>query len=242
MSRILLFLCLWPVALWADSSVLPLRPAFNAEQRSWLQAHDELRVGLIMQAPWAQFDRRQQRLSGANVELMSRLLQGMGVKPQWLRFTDQDELEAALQRGEALAHAGNAIAFAPAVVHATVVFDGHVQQRALTMQGHIERVRVGVFREVGTFGWVPAEDLVPLPRPVPMPPPSTKRGVMAQSGAAMRARTSASLRMRASCCARAAIPKVLYGWRGTCFSTNMPRIVSFTFCRVPCHAFFRHQT
>ncbi len=100
MSRILLFLCLWPVALWADSSVLPLRPAFNAEQRSWLLAHDELRVGLIMQAPWAQFDRRQQRLSGANVELMSRLLQGMGVKPQWLRFTDQDELEAALQRGE----------------------------------------------------------------------------------------------------------------------------------------------
>ncbi|WP_414705415.1 PAS domain-containing sensor histidine kinase [Pseudomonas sp.] len=80
--------------------MLPLRPAFNAEQRSWLQAHDELRVGLIMQAPWAQFDRRQQRLSGANVELMSRLLQGMGVKPQWLRFTDQDELEAALQRGE----------------------------------------------------------------------------------------------------------------------------------------------
>ena len=100
MSRILLFLFLWPAALWADSSVLPLRPAFNAEQRSWLQAHDELRVGLIMQAPWAQFDRRQQRLSGANVELMSRLLQGMGVKPQWLRFTDQNELEAALQRGE----------------------------------------------------------------------------------------------------------------------------------------------
>ena len=100
MSRILLFLLLWPVALWADSSVLPLRPAFNTEQRSWLQAHDELRVGLVMQAPWAQFDRRQQRLSGANVELMSRLLQGMGVKPQWLRFTDQDELEAALQRGE----------------------------------------------------------------------------------------------------------------------------------------------
>jgi PAS domain S-box-containing protein len=100
LSRILLFLFLWPAALWADSSVLPLRPAFNTEQRSWLQAHDELRVGLIMQAPWAQFDRRQQRLSGANVELMSRLLQGMGVKPQWLRFTDQDELEAALQRGE----------------------------------------------------------------------------------------------------------------------------------------------
>jgi len=100
LSRILLFLFLWPAALWADSSVLPLRPAFNAEQRSWLQAHDELRVGLIMQAPWAQFDRRQQRLSGANVELMSRLLQGMGVKPQWLRFTDQNELEAALQRGE----------------------------------------------------------------------------------------------------------------------------------------------
>ena len=29
-------------------------------------------------------------------------------------------------------------------------------------------VRVGVYREVGAFGWVPADQLVPAPRPVPV--------------------------------------------------------------------------
>lgn len=100
MLRILLVLLFWPCVSLADSTVLPLRPVFTVEQRDWLQNHEELRVGLIMQAPWAQFDRRQQRLTGANVDLMNRLLQGMGVKAQWLRFTDQAELEAALRRGE----------------------------------------------------------------------------------------------------------------------------------------------
>ena len=144
MSRILLFLCLWPVALWADSSVLPLRPAFNAEQRSWLQAHDELRVGLIMQAPWAQFDRRQQRLSGANVELMSRLLQGMGVKPQWLRFTDQDELEAALQRGDPVVWA-----LFPAAIGGAGQFQwragaGNEAARIRIVDDHLQALRTGV--------------------------------------------------------------------------------------------------
>lgn len=76
--RILLVLLFWPCVSLADSTVLPLRPVFTVEQRDWLQNHEELRVGLIMQAPWAQFDRRQQRLTGANVDLMNRLLQGMG--------------------------------------------------------------------------------------------------------------------------------------------------------------------
>jgi PAS domain S-box-containing protein len=100
LSRILIFLLLWPGVLWAESAALPLRPVFSAEQKAWLQAHGELRVGLIMQAPWAQYERRQQRLSGANVDLINRLLQGMGVRPQWQRYNDQAELEAALQRGE----------------------------------------------------------------------------------------------------------------------------------------------
>jgi len=101
LKRLLIVLLLWPVLLCAaESNVLPLRPAFSAEQRGWLSDHQTLRVGLVMQAPWAQFDRRQQRLSGANVDLMNRLLQGMGVQGQWLRFADQDALEAALQRGE----------------------------------------------------------------------------------------------------------------------------------------------
>jgi len=98
--RIVLFLLCWPLLAWADRAELPLRPAYTGEQQVWLKAHPQLRVGLIMQAPWAQFDRRQQLLSGANVELMTRLLQGMQVEPQWLRFTDQAELEEALLRGE----------------------------------------------------------------------------------------------------------------------------------------------
>ena len=36
---------------WAESARMPLRPAFDAEQRAWLKEHPVLRVGLIQQAP-----------------------------------------------------------------------------------------------------------------------------------------------------------------------------------------------
>ncbi|SDH43086.1 PAS domain S-box-containing protein [Pseudomonas benzenivorans] len=100
LSRLLVLLLAWPVLAWGADAALPLRPAFDAPQRAWLEAHRQLRVGLLMQAPWAQYDGRLQRLSGANVELMTRLLQGMGVEPLWVRFTEQDELDAAVRRGE----------------------------------------------------------------------------------------------------------------------------------------------
>lgn len=100
MLRIVLVLLCWPLLSWADTTVLPLRPAYSAEQQAWLREHPQLRVGLIMQAPWAQFEPRQQLLSGASVELTTRLLQGMQVEPRWLRFSDQAELEAALARDE----------------------------------------------------------------------------------------------------------------------------------------------
>jgi PAS domain S-box-containing protein len=98
--RIVLVLLCWPLLSWADTTVLPLRPAYSAEQQAWLREHPQLHVGLIMQAPWAQFEPRQQLLSGASVELTTRLLQGMQVEPRWLRFSDQAELEAALARDE----------------------------------------------------------------------------------------------------------------------------------------------
>ncbi|MCU1717515.1 transporter substrate-binding domain-containing protein [Pseudomonas sp. 5P_3.1_Bac2] len=85
-------LWLWPALLLADG----LKP----EQQQWLQEHPQLRVGLIMQAPWAQFEPRHGELSGANVELISQLLRGLKVQPLWLRFSSQVELEQALQRGE----------------------------------------------------------------------------------------------------------------------------------------------
>jgi len=99
-SRVLFLLLVWPLLAGAEDTLLPLRPLYTVEQQAWLAEHRQLRVGLLMQAPWALYDRRLQRLSGANVELMTRVLQGMGVQPVWLRYADQDELEAALRRGE----------------------------------------------------------------------------------------------------------------------------------------------
>ncbi|WP_172150394.1 MULTISPECIES: PAS domain-containing sensor histidine kinase [Pseudomonas] len=99
-SRILVLLLVWPLFAWAEGSAVPLRPLYTAEQQAWLAEHRQLRVGLLMQAPWALYDRRLQRLSGANVELMTRVLQGMGAQPVWLRYADQDELDNALRRGE----------------------------------------------------------------------------------------------------------------------------------------------
>jgi PAS domain S-box-containing protein len=100
LPRIALALLAYLGLAWAEGAPLPVRPAFNPQHQAWLEQHRELRVGLLMRAPWAQYDLRQQRLSGANIELMTRLFQGMGVKPVWLRFPSQAKLEAAARRGE----------------------------------------------------------------------------------------------------------------------------------------------
>jgi uncharacterized protein YajQ (UPF0234 family) len=54
-----------------------------------------------------------------------------------------------------------------------------------------------------------------------LPPPSTKRGAPCQSGPARSWAISASSVMRARRCARATMPKLLYGCRGTLCSTIM---------------------
>ncbi len=100
LSRLLVVLLIWPLLAGAEEAALPLRPAFDGAQQAWLADHRQLRVGLLMQAPWALYDRRLQRLSGANVELLTRLLQGMGVEPVWVRFTEQADLDGAVRRGE----------------------------------------------------------------------------------------------------------------------------------------------
>lgn len=100
LSRLLVLLLVWPLLAGAEEAALPLRPAFDGAQQAWLAEHRQLRVGLLMQAPWALYDRRLQRLSGANVELMTRLLQGMGVEPVWVRFSEQADLDGAVRRGE----------------------------------------------------------------------------------------------------------------------------------------------
>ncbi|HKS11749.1 MAG TPA: transporter substrate-binding domain-containing protein [Pseudomonas sp.] len=88
-----------PLMAWADPpapSSVTLQPA----QQQWLDAHRSLRVGLVLQAPYAEFDRRLQQLYGVNVELMNWLGRGLGLDLTWRNFPDQAALENALQAGE----------------------------------------------------------------------------------------------------------------------------------------------
>lgn len=69
-------------------------------QQLWLDSHRSLRVGLVLQAPYAQFDRRLQQLYGANVELVTQLARALELDLTWRNFPDQAALEQALRAGE----------------------------------------------------------------------------------------------------------------------------------------------
>ncbi|WP_426178906.1 ATP-binding protein [Pseudomonas sp. TWRC1-2] len=92
-------LCLALMANAAPASAIPQAP-LNAQQREWLAQHPELRVGLVLQAPYAQYDRRLQRLSGANVELMQWLAKALNIELTWRNFPSQEQLDAAVRDGE----------------------------------------------------------------------------------------------------------------------------------------------
>ena len=89
-------------AFMVNAAPAPVAPQaqLNAEQRDWLALHPELRVGLVLQAPFAQYDRRLQRLSGANVELMQWLAKALNIELTWRNFPNQEALEAAVRDGE----------------------------------------------------------------------------------------------------------------------------------------------
>lgn len=72
----------------------------NSVQRHWLDQRGQLRVGLVLQAPYAQFDRRAQVLSGANVDLVNLMARTLQVELLWRNFSDQAALEKALADGE----------------------------------------------------------------------------------------------------------------------------------------------
>lgn len=72
----------------------------TTEQQQWLAQHKTLRVGLVLQAPYAKFDQRLQQLSGANVELMKWLAQALNVELIWRNYPDLAQLEQAARRGE----------------------------------------------------------------------------------------------------------------------------------------------
>ncbi len=75
------------------------RCGLNPQQREWLAQHPQLRVGVVLQAPYAQYDRRLQRLSGANVELMQALAKALNIELTWRNFPTQEQLEDALRDG-----------------------------------------------------------------------------------------------------------------------------------------------
>jgi PAS domain S-box-containing protein len=72
----------------------------SSGQRNWLDQRGQLRVGLVLQAPYAQFDRRAQVLSGANVDLVNLMARTLQVELLWRNFSDQTALEKALADGE----------------------------------------------------------------------------------------------------------------------------------------------
>lgn len=69
-------------------------------QLAWLGEHRQWRAGVVMTSPYAEYDQRQRRLSGFNVQFMERLATGLGVELQWHRFTDEAALEKAMRADE----------------------------------------------------------------------------------------------------------------------------------------------
>lgn len=71
----------------------------DADQRAWLAEHPRLRTGVVLQAPYAEYQRRQQQLSGLNIELTEALAKVLGVELSWLSYPDQATLDQALRAG-----------------------------------------------------------------------------------------------------------------------------------------------
>ncbi len=93
--------CCWlPLMAWAAPAPPAHVAPLSAEQRQWLAEHNELRVGVVLQVPFAQYDRRLQRLSGANVELMQWLASALNIEVTWRHFPDVTQLEDAVREGE----------------------------------------------------------------------------------------------------------------------------------------------
>ncbi len=100
-SARLMLLVLIVLSSLAQAGVPTASPdPLSGSQRAWLNQRAQLRVGLVLQAPYAQFDRRAQVLSGANVDLVNLMARTLQVELLWRHFADQAELEKALADGE----------------------------------------------------------------------------------------------------------------------------------------------
>ncbi|PHX44281.1 ABC transporter substrate-binding protein [Pseudomonas sp. NZIPFR-PS5] len=94
-----LMLIVLPMSHHAVASPIQADP-LSHEQREWLTQRGPLRVGLVLQTPYAQLDRRAQQLSGANVDLINLMEKTLRVELLWRSCADQAELEKALADGQ----------------------------------------------------------------------------------------------------------------------------------------------
>jgi hypothetical protein len=83
MIRLLALLLVLSLPFSAIAAPAPARPPLSAAQRDWLGEHAPLRVGVVLQAPYAELDRRRQLLSGLNVELMNQLAALLQLRLSW---------------------------------------------------------------------------------------------------------------------------------------------------------------
>jgi len=86
-------------ALWISlccSLVMAAQPAAH----NWLAAHRNWRVGVVLQAPYAQLNPRSHLLEGADVEVMVLLAGKMDVSLSWRTFSNQQALDRAVENGE----------------------------------------------------------------------------------------------------------------------------------------------
>jgi PAS domain S-box-containing protein len=81
-------------------SATSLPDPLSSAQRDWLNQRALLRVGIVLQAPYAQLDRRAQQLSGANVDVVNLLAKTFQTELLWRNYPDQPALEEALVKGE----------------------------------------------------------------------------------------------------------------------------------------------
>ena len=94
-----LMLIVSPISHCAAASPAQADP-LSSDQRDWLTQRGQLRVGLVLQTPYAQLDRRAQQLSGANVDLINLMEKTLQVDLLWRSYADQAELEKALVDGQ----------------------------------------------------------------------------------------------------------------------------------------------
>ncbi|WP_437880217.1 PAS domain-containing sensor histidine kinase [Pseudomonas sp. LRF_L74] len=84
---------------WSWAAAVPAGAVLSPAQRGWLAEHPRLRVGVVLQAPYAEYQRRRQQLSGMSVELLEAVFKGLPVEFNWHGYADQQALEEALRKG-----------------------------------------------------------------------------------------------------------------------------------------------